>query len=219
MPSALKKILSYLVELPVEKRQSRLSGQVSVSLHRGQYKLSTNNAIYSFGKNYTSFSKAFEAVGIHDRKIGKVLVLGFGLGSVVDLLEKNTSVETITAVDADEVILGLAKKYLGSALKDKIEFICTDAEEFVRTSQKSYDLVLFDIFIGDQTPVNFIREEFLQQLKKLVSADGMLLYSKIEISRANEIENQQFQKIAAIVFPGSFSIDTDGNKVYAWLNQ
>jgi predicted membrane-bound spermidine synthase len=90
-----------------------------VALSHGQYKLSTQNAIYSYGKKYTSFDKAFNAIDIQQQKVESVLVLGFGLGSVVDLLENHPSIKKIIAVDADEVIIDLAKKYLQSGLKSE----------------------------------------------------------------------------------------------------
>src|SRR4051812_4478184 len=97
-------LISYFIDLNVEKKNSKLSGPVAVALSRGEYKLSTENAIYSYGKNYTSFAGAFHTLDVLHREIENVLILGFGLGSVVDLLEKNTSIQKITAVDADDVI-------------------------------------------------------------------------------------------------------------------
>ncbi|MDB5227678.1 MAG: hypothetical protein JWN78_1871 [Bacteroidota bacterium] len=174
--------------------------------------------MYSFGKNYTSFSTAFDVIEIQDKKIESVLVLGFGLGSVVNLFEDHSEIKNITAVDADKIIIELAEKYLHSPLKKKIEFICRDAETFVNSLQQKYDLVLFDVFIDDVTPAEFIRKEFLLQLKKCISKNGILLYSKLEIDRKNQIENDQFGKIFTEVFPGSFSIDAEGNKIFVITN-
>lgn len=215
--SILKKYLSYIYDFPVEKKQSRFSGQVVVSYHRGQYKLSTEKAVYSFGKNYRSFANAFKAVDILNRNITSVLVLGFGLGSVVDLLDNHSGINSITAVDADEVIMELAKKYLFADSKKKVEYVVADAAQYIRQS-RAFDLVLFDVFIEDETPMSFLTEPFLTALKKTVLPGGMLLYSKIESSYANKIENAGFEKVFSAVCPRSFSINTDGNRVYVWVN-
>ena len=219
MPSTIKHILSYLFDISIEKKQSNFSGEVAVSLSGGQYKLATKNAIYSFGKNYTSFQVAFKAIDIQNKKIESVLVLGFGLGSVVDLLENHTSINQITAVDADAIIIDLAKKYLQSNLKNKVDYVCDDAEHFVQTHQhKKYDLVLFDVFIEDETPMQFMQPTFLSSLKNLVNEQGILLFSKIDDSHKSNIENAQFEKNFSAVFKDSFSINTDGNKVFTWMN-
>lgn len=211
-------MLSYLVELPIEKRQSIQSGEVSVTLHFGQYKLSTARAIYSFGTHYTSFSRAFEALDMAHRNAAKVLVLGFGLGSVVDLLRQNASVREVCAVDADPVIIELAKQYLHTDANLQPDYVAADAADFVAQCRQRFDLVLFDVFIDDVTPEAFLHEEFLRQLRELVAAGGLLLFSKIDVSASDKIENDFFERLFSGVFPSAFSVSTDGNKVFAWQN-
>lgn len=215
---SLKKMISYVVDLPVEKVQSQFSGEVQVALSEGQYKLSTQNAIYSFGKKYTSFSVAFKKIDINQQPIKTVLVLGFGLGSVVDLLEHHPTIELITAVDADAVIITLAKKYLQTSLKRNTNFVCSDAAAFVYDNTEKYDVVLFDVFIDNETPMPFMQKDFLLALKKCVNKNGILLFSKIDDSHISKIENQQFEAVFTSVFAESFSINTNGNKVFAWIN-
>ena len=109
--SRFQKLLSYFYEIPIEKLHSQYSGNLEVSFHRGEWKLSTDQAIYSFGKHYTSYKIAFNKLHIQDFNIKKVLILGVGLGSVVRLLDRQKSIESIVAVDIDPVIIELAKKY------------------------------------------------------------------------------------------------------------
>ncbi len=212
------KIFSYVIDFPIEKRISEYSGEVKVSLHKGQYKLSTKKAIYSFGKNYTSFDVAFKSSDVLNQKIQSVLVLGIGLGSVVDLLENNSSINEITAVDADSVIIDLAKKYLQSTLRKNTYFICDDAEKFVYNTQQKFDLILFDVFIEDETPMQFMQTNFLKEIKKIINKNGILLFSKIDETNNSKIENAQFEKTFTAIFQDSFSINTNGNKVFAWIN-
>lgn len=215
----LKHILSYFFDITLEKRQSAFSGEVVVALSHGQHKLSTQNAIYSYGKKYTSFDKAFNAIDIQQQKVESVLVLGFGLGSVVDLLENHPSIKKIIAVDADEVIIDLAKKYLQSGLKSNVEYYCSDAESFINNTHEQYDLILFDVFIEELTPIQFMQVNFLSNLKKNSAQNGTLLFSKIDDSFRSKIENAQFEKNFTAVFPEAFSIDANGNKVFAWFNK
>lgn len=217
--STFKKILSYIFNFPIEKIQSQYSGEVQVSLSDGQYMLSTKNAIYSFGKKYTSFDVAFNSIDIFSQKTQTVLVLGFGLGSVLDLLENHKTINKITAIDTDAIIIDLAKKYLQSNLKNKTNYVCKDAEKFVFETKQKYDLVLFDVFIHNETPIPFMQNKFLVALKNIVNENGMLLFSKIEDSTKSKIENQQFESVFTAVFKESFTINTNGNKVFAWINK
>lgn len=215
----LKKIASHFIDIPVEKRESRYSGQVEVALSQGQYKLSTSNAIYSFGKKYTSFGTAFKAIDIPAIPVKKVLVLGLGLGSVIDLLENHPTIERIVAIDADDIIIELAAKYLQSGLKSKVEFVCDDAEAFVKKNLEEFDLVLFDVFIEDLTPIQFMQPDFFKVLKQSIRKDGLLIFSKIEDSFRSKIENAQFEQKFTLVFPEAFSIDADGNRLFVWVNK
>jgi predicted membrane-bound spermidine synthase len=218
MPGFLYKLASYVFEIPVEKRQSQYSGKVAVSFHQGQYKLSSANAVYSFGTYYTSFSIPFNALEVLSMNLPRVLVLGMGLGSVVNLLEKNKSIHLITAVDADAVILELAEKYLLSTLSAKVEFVCADAAAFLEDNRSPFELILVDLFVDDKTPVAFLQESFLLNLKKSLAANGLLFFSKLNTNRADTVENAQFEKIFSRVFPEAFTILADGNKVFCFRN-
>jgi spermidine synthase len=202
----------------VEKRQSQFSGEVAVSFHQGQYKLSSANAVYSFGTNYTSFSIPFNALEVSSMSLPRVLVLGMGLGSVVDLLGKNNSIQRITAVDADSVILELAKKYLKPARSANLEFVCADAADFLDDNREKFEMILVDLFVDDKTPVGFMQEPFLLNLKNTLAPNGLLLFSKLNTSRADMVENAQFEKAFTQVFPEAFSILADGNKVFCYRN-
>ncbi len=219
MSLALKKILSYFIDIPIENRESQFSGKISVAISQGQYKLSTQNAIYSYGKKYTSFDTAFKAIDIQKQPIKSVLVLGLGLGSVIDLLEHHPTIQQIVAVDFDNVIVALAQKYLQSSLKTKTSFVCADAADFIKNNQKKFDLVLFDVFIEDLTPIPFMQIEFLNTLKQSIQINGILLFSKIDDSMRSKIENAQFEQKFSVAFPESFSIDANGNKIFVWINK
>lgn len=214
----LKNIISYFFEIPIEKRQSTFSGIIEVALHKGQYKLSTNNAIYSFGTKYTSFDLAFKAINLQKYTFKNVLILGVGLGSVIQLLEKYSKVQSITAVDIDSVIIDLAKKYLPTSIND-IEYFCEDAFSFIENHTTKYDLILADIFIDDKTPMQFMQANFLEALSKNIAPNGWLLYSKINDSNFSKIENEQFALKFSKVFKDSFSVDTNGNKMYVHCNK
>ena len=144
--------------------------------------------------------------------------MGFGLGSVVDLLENHPAITEITAVDADAIIISLAKKYLQSDLKNKINYNCEDAAKFVYETKQTFNLVLFDVFIDNETPIPFMQKDFLTALKKCVSKNGILLFSKIEDSNKSRIENVQFESVFSGVFSESFTVNTDGNRIFCWIN-
>ena len=119
----VKYYLSFFFEIVLQKVESQQSGTLTISLHKGELKLSTEKVIYSFGKNYSSFKYAFKKIKIEKFRVKNVLILGAGLGSIIQLLETNTGVENIIAVDNDEIIKPITQEKiddLNAILKVKV---------------------------------------------------------------------------------------------------
>lgn len=211
-PAWWKSLLSHVWELPVEKLHSEISGNLDITLHRGEWKLSTDNAIYSYGRYYTSYAIAFRQLGITSRPVHSVLIMGCGIGSVARLLEKHPVIKHITALDIDPVMIDLAKKYWPEKLLDKTVFVVEDAAKWVRDANDfRFDLLIADIFIDDVTPSEFLDAVFLSGLKKLLSKHGLLLFSKIHYTHEQQLANNKFKKIFLSVFPNGESLKAGHN--------
>ncbi|MCO5232644.1 MAG: methyltransferase domain-containing protein [Chitinophagales bacterium] len=211
------KFLSYFYDIPIEKRHSEYSGTLEVSLNRGEWKLATYNAIYSYGKHYTSYEKVFKQLDILLFPAKNILILGTGIGSVVRLLENHPTIKEITAIDIDEEIIELAKKYWpDSSYKAKTKFITQDALQWLEQcpATEKYDLVISDIFIDDQTPTNMLSSNYLKLLKKVLSQNGILIYSKLHYSDKNKEDNLLFEKTFHQIFPLGYSVVAKYNKMY-----
>ncbi|HZH67954.1 MAG TPA: fused MFS/spermidine synthase [Chitinophagales bacterium] len=214
--------LSYLFEIPIEKRHSAFSATVKVSLHRGEWKLSTFNAIYSFGKYYSSYKSAFRQIDIQRHTPTNTLILGVGLGSVVKLLLDHPTLKNITAVDIDPVIIELAKKYWPDTnSKFETVFHTEDAIEWLenRPFHKKYDLILSDIFIDDKTPKSMLTRNYLNLLKESLNPNGILLYSKINYTEQQQAANSQFEKTFKKVFPNGDALSADYNLMYIYQSE
>ncbi len=211
------KVLSYFYDIPIEKIHSDYSGTLEVSLHRGEWKLSTFNAIYSFGKYYTSYKGAFNQLDIQQFPAKNILLLGVGLGSIVRLLQHHPTIQEITAVDIDPVIIGLAKKYWpDSQSKFRSIFFAQDAIQWLKdfSSQNKFDLILSDVFIDDSTPESMLTQQYLQLLKERLSTRGILIYSKLQYTEAHKAANLSFDKTFVQVFPSGFTLQAQYNKMY-----
>ena len=67
--------------------------------------------------------------------------------------------------------------------------------------------------------MQFMQTDFLNALNKTLNKNGWLLYSKINDSNFSKIENEQFEIKFSAVFNDSFSVDTNGNKMYVYCNR
>lgn len=211
-----KEFLSHVYEFPIEQVESRYSTLLNISYYKGRYLLSTRNAVYSFADKYSSFLQAFKKIDLKNRNIQKVLLLGYGLGSIPQILQQHYQFKGhFTAVEIDPVIIDLAKRYGYMPEQSKIDVYCADAYDFVKSDKEQYDLICADIFIDDTIPESIESDAFLHNLSRLLHPkNGLLLYSRLQSddfqrSATQAFKNNHFKKI----FYPIVEIDTKGNLI------
>jgi spermidine synthase len=218
-PKFLDKIWSYFVEVKIETASSDINPILNLVLRNGRYQLNTTNAIYSYADLYDNFTKSFEILKLENYKIEEVLILGFGLGSIPYMLEKKFKRKYYyTGVEIDPTVLVLANKYVLDDLKSGFEMICNDAYNFVQTCEQEFDLICMDVFLDDTVPEYFETVEYLNELKRLLSKNGILMYNKIAYKESDKIQSMKFfNNIFRIVFPKGRILDVNGN--YMLVNE
>lgn len=103
-----------------------------------------------------------------------ILVLGVGLGAIIIQLQELLPNSIITAVDIEPTVLSLAQKYIGSK---NIIYECSDARNFVKNTQNSYDCIVCDISIGKSLPSFTYQIEFLQDMYNVLNPQGFLAFN------------------------------------------
>jgi SAM-dependent methyltransferase len=208
-----KEWLSYIYEFDIESVGSAVNEVLHVSYSKGRYQLSTENAIYSFGDLYTNFYYAFERLDLEKLKVENVLILGFGLGSIPLMLEKNFNQNyNYTGVEIDEEVIYLANKYVTNELDASIEMICADALMFLEVNEEKYDMICVDLFLDDIIPTQFEQQDFLIQIKNKLSENGILLYNRLALTDQDQLESETFFEMEFLpIFPKGRYLDVDGN--------
>ncbi len=108
------------------------------------------------------------------QRVSKVLILGGGDGGAAREVLKHPSIESVTMVEIDEVIVKAAKKFLphmaSGFIDPKLKLHISDGVEFVKTEPSEfYDLIIVD---GSGT---FHSVSFLQEAKRILKSDGILV--------------------------------------------
>lgn len=175
----LKNIISYLIPIVVERRKGEISPRLEIAIENGRYVLNTEHYNYSFGGLHRIFEKAFKKIKFSERKVENVLVLGFGTGSVAELLLEEYEKDCkITGVERDAVVIQLAHEYFKIDRFKDLVIYHADAHSFVKTCKEKFDLIIIDVFIGGRTPPHLEEEIFLEHISRLLSANGMVLYNR-----------------------------------------
>lgn len=211
-----KRWLSHLVELHIESASSEFNPHMYVSLNRGRYQLSTANAVYSFEDLYTNYSRAFHQIQFDRFDIQRILILGFGLGSIPIILEQQFPKSYIfTGIEIDEVVIELVSKYTLPNIQSPLELICVDAMTFVEQDQNEYDLICVDIFFDDTIPEQFEQPAFLLALNELLGEKGLLMLNRLAATSKDQQKSEHFfEETFKKVFPKGTYLDVKGNWMF-----
>jgi len=119
--------------------------------------------------NYIHFS-ASAASALPENS--RVLLLGLGGGSVANVLQNNMQLQ-VDAVELDARIGKVARTYFD--LNPRVQVIIDDARHYLETTEKTYDLIFFDVFKGDIPPPHVLSVECFEKAKTLLNKDGFLI--------------------------------------------
>jgi spermidine synthase len=108
---------------------------------------------------------------VNQMKGGKALLLGLGGGCVANELIKNNF--DVDAVELDERVGVAAKKFFD--LNPKVNVYIDDARRYINNTKQKYDLVIFDVFKGEENPTHVITKESLELVKNKLNNNGMIV--------------------------------------------
>tara|TARA_R110001583_G_scaffold18667_8_gene74074 strand:+ start:6541 stop:7308 length:768 start_codon:yes stop_codon:yes gene_type:complete len=97
---------------------------------------------------------------------GSLNVLNLGLGGgALERALVNIPNLSLSSVDASQSIIDMAKDYFN--LPEKIAVFCQQAEQFIQETTAQYDVILCDLFIGEENPGFLFTHNFYEQLAKI----------------------------------------------------
>jgi len=101
----------------------------------------------------------------------KALILGLGGGSVADeFLRLGFEVD---GCELDDRIARVARSYFN--LSSRCTIIEDDGRHYVRSTDRKYDLIVFDVFTGETQPSHLLTVESLREVKRILSGSGMVI--------------------------------------------
>lgn len=211
--SPWKRWLSYLTEVHIESAPSEINPHLYVSLRKGRFQLSTAHAVYSYDDLYRNFGDLFERLDLKRLPGDEVLILGFGLGSVPYLLEKQEKLAfSYTGIELDEHVVQLASTFTLPRLSSPVHLITTDADIFLSITEEQYDLIIIDVFLDDFIPPAIRSLEFLGKVKRQLRPGGLVIMNTLAaLSKDREESQRFFQEKFRTVFPEAVAETVPGN--------
>lgn len=139
----------------------------------------------------------------------KVLVIGLGGGVIPMSLRSLYPNLAIDVVELDPVVLNVAKDYFNFSEDALLNAYVDDGRVFVRKQLRagiSYDLIIIDAFDKDYIPEHLLTYEFLNQIKGILSPDGIIAANTFTEGALHQHEGATYQA----VFNSVYNIDLSG---------
>ena len=171
-------LLSYISSIPIEHSSSPYNKSIDVIERFGKNELYVNGIQQSGPYTIRLWKKGLEHV-FHNspKRVEKVLLLGIGGGTVFPMLHEQFPGAKITAVDIDQEIISLYSKYFSSGTSSYVSLTCADAKKFVVSEKRKYDLIIVDLYVGNDVPDFVTGKPFFTALKNIVSSQGMIVFN------------------------------------------
>lgn len=186
----LKHIESYFYPILIDTKRGEVNPILEVLKSKGKLLLNNEEANLSYGGLHHVFEQIFTIIEIQKYHYKNVLILGMGAGSVISILrEKYNYNGYITAIEKDQVVIDLARKYFDIDRFYQLNIIYKDAFEFTSTTNMKYDLIISDLFVNTDVPEIFASKEYLSNLKRIANDNCCIIYNKMTQSAIHKVES------------------------------
>ena len=134
--------------------------------------------------------------------VKQVLIVGGGDGGVLKELVKYEQIQGIDLVEIDERVVKNSQQYFpvfAAAFQDpRLVLRIEDAIEYVKTSDKKYDLVIIDSSDPIGPAVGLYSLDFYQNISRILAEDGMMIAQSESPIFYQEIFQSIYQNINAV---------------------
>jgi spermidine synthase len=142
----------------------------------------------------------------------KILVLGLGGGVIPREMRYYYPEIEIDVVEIDPEILPIAKQFFSFREDEKLKAHISDGRIFIKKQLRDdpvpkYDLIILDAFNNDYIPFHLMTKEFLEEVKGVLSDDGVVIANVFYRNRLFDAEFKTFLSVfeRCQVFLGTYS--------------
>jgi len=128
----------------------------------------------------------------------KILIVGLGGGTLASTISRILPKAKIDTVEIDPAVVRVAKKYFNFRITPNVTVSEEDGRVFVkRAIQKGmkYDLIILDAFDHDYIPEHLLTQEFLREIKEVMTSGGVLAANTYSSSRLYDHESATYESV------------------------
>jgi len=159
------------------------------------------SCIYKDDPNYLVFNYTkllFSSLLVTNKNPEKVLIIGLGGGTMSNTIHEIFPETSIDNIEIDPAVTKVARKYFGFFENERITAKNQDGRIFVKRAgikKQKYDWIILDAFNGDYIPEHLLTKEFLEEVKLLLSDDGVLSANTFSVSELYAHESATYKAV------------------------
>jgi len=146
--------------------------------------------------NYTKL--LFSSLLVTNKDPESVLIIGLGGGTMSNTIHEIYPNAKIENIEIDPAVVKVARKYFGFFENQHITSKTQDGRIFVKRAgikKEKYDWIILDAFNGDYIPEHLLTKEFLEEVKALLSEDGVLSANTFSVSELYAHESATYKAV------------------------
>jgi len=185
MKKILIQLCSFFWDIPILKTSSPQNEYLELVWSNGKKILNTKDANFSFGNASKVIEKALTPYAQEIQEAQNILILGFGCGSAIELLDRKYNYKNkLIGVEYDAKIIDLYHEHFANQFQLKPKIVCSDAADFLRQDYAKYDIILVDLFKELENSILLKDSIFLKAIKSHTAFGGLTIFNTISRSEA-----------------------------------
>lgn len=214
LKSFLKRLI--LAEEKIDQVFSPINGEIFVYEDLFSYRsMRIGGVSQSGGLVVDIWKKAVKAISNQQSAISNCLILGLGCGSSARLVSQKWPGAKIMGIEIDPKVIEVGKKYFSMGkiknlkieIADAIEICCRQS---AISNQQNYDLVLVDLYLGQNFPKEAESGEFIEGIKKILNEKGVVIFNRFNWGKYKK-QAEDFKKELEKYFPQVWTKKTVSN--------
>ena len=109
----------------------------------------------------------------------RALVLGVAAGTQIEDLKAYFPYLIVDGVEIDSKTVDVGKQFFSLSLDNRTNIHIDDGRRYIKKCDNTYDIVLIDAYKGMSIPYHMASAEFLQELKKVMSNESIVVFNVI----------------------------------------
>jgi len=137
---------------------------------------------------------------VYTTNIEDVLCIGMGIGIVPMQFVRDGA--RVDVAEINPAVVPMARDYFGLE-PEKLNLALTDGRYFLNQTQKQYDAVILDAFLGDSSPSHLMTREAFASIRRVLRPGGVLVINTFAVIEGeHDFFGASLFKTLQSVFPG-----------------